>query len=268
MSSNTSFYFVPVFGLINFFIQITVASYKCIKEVAHLTKVNGIDNPVVFHSLADITQPRDEDDPFSIASWPCVLTGLLTSVTVCKISQKELFKVVQVNKRYSVIDLWNVNSLQDFNELEPLQTDAAPKFDIVVMRNSVPIPPFMFRELTRAKAWETGDIAHEAIKAMKEMMADSAELEIIMDEQEELDVQETPEDSTPEYRELQRAENEGKQRELNKSWQQLAEKCGLGAEIKLPSRMSPISLPSRRLPSTPSLPSYHPSSQWKETSSP
>jgi hypothetical protein len=207
------------------------ATYKCIKEVAHLTKVNGIDSPVVFHSLADITQPRNEDDPFSIASWPCVLTGLLKSVTVCKISQKELFKVVQVNKRYSVIDLWNVKSLQDFNELVPLPTDDTPEFDMIEMRNSVPIPPFMFRELTKAQAWGTDHIALEAVKAMKEMMAESAELEIIMDDQEKLDIQEVPEDSTPEYLELQRVENEGKQSELNKSWQQLAEKCGLGAVL-------------------------------------
>ena len=73
------------------------ATYKCLKEVVHLTKVEGFPEPLAFHSLIDITQPRGNDDPFSIASWHCVLSGFKETIRVYKVNQKDLFQRVQVN---------------------------------------------------------------------------------------------------------------------------------------------------------------------------
>ena len=176
-------------------------------------------------------QPREDDDPFSLASWQCVLHGFAKKVKVYKINQKELFKTVQVNNRYSVIDLWNVKSLEDFNALEPLEKNVAPEFDMMEMRNSVPIPPFMFSELTRANAWEADTLALEAIKAMKKMMAESVDLEDIMEEQEELDVPIISDGSTLDELTRRQIDNDERQVKLNKKWQTLAEECGLGAVL-------------------------------------
>jgi hypothetical protein len=207
------------------------ATYKCIKEVAHLTKIVGDDEPLLFHSLADLTQPREEDESFSIASWQCVLTGFGDTVRVCKINQKELFKKVQVSDRYSVVDLFKVGSQEDVKALEPLQKNVAQEFDMTEMRNSVAIPPYMFKELTKAGSWDLDTLALEAIKAMKDMMMEASELEDILTEQMALDVPIVSNDASPEELNQKKVDNESKQALLNKKWQRLAEKCGLGAVL-------------------------------------
>ena len=207
------------------------ATYKCIKEVAHLTKIVGDDEPLLLHSLADLTQPCEDDDPFSIASWQCVLTGFGDTVRVFKINQKELFKKVQVSDRYSVVDLFNVGSQDVVNTLVPLQKNVAQEFDMTEMRNSVAVPPYMFKELTKAGSWEVETLAFEAIRAMKDIMMEASELEDIITEQGALDVPIASDGLTPEELTIKKLDKDEKQVRLNRKWQKLAEKCGLGAVL-------------------------------------
>jgi hypothetical protein len=208
------------------------STIKRLGAVTLLTKVEGNESPIFFHSLFEPAQPRKEDESWSTTTWHCALSGLFDEVKVVKLNQTKQFQRVTVNHRYSVLDLLKISSDSDLSSIEPLKSGEMKEFTLSDMRNSAPVPPFILKKLLAVDHWNRESLTIGAVRAMKAMMYEAIEIEDLSTEQAVLDA---PPDEERPLSELSREldNKKKKQTALNKRWQQLAEDCGLGVVLFL-----------------------------------
>ena len=200
-----------------------------------LTKSSDNPLPLFFHSLFNIDAQIGNESTYKEHN--IVLTGFLDRIGVFKVNKTTLFGSSTQGARYSVLDILKAITDDQKVSIPPLQENEHPELKLskaMEPRNAIAIPPLMADALIAVKDKSLANLLIAAVSAFNTSMFDSEETGSLYAQETEFD--KVPEQLTSSTEAQIRARAEAKSQErstLNKSWQQLGEKCGLQVVIYL-----------------------------------
>ena len=200
-----------------------------------MTKSSDNPLPLLFHSLFNIDAKFGNESTYKEHN--IVLTGFLDRIGVFKVNKTTLFGSSTQGTRYSVLDILKAITDDQKVSIPPLQGNDQPEFKLskaMEPRNAIAIPPQMADALIGVKDKSLATLLLAAVSAFNSSMFDSEETGTLYSQEKEYDTVFEQESSSTEAQIRARAEAKSQKRStLNKSWQQLGEKCGLQVVIYL-----------------------------------